>query len=460
MDFESEYQRVSAITNAATRGRELEVLMLRLFKRSRFDATLNSRAAWPRQTDLFASYDEENYLVEVKWESVPAGVPEVDDLRGRLRETPPGAIGVLISLSGFTESAIVRVAAKRLEPVLLVDRDEVLRLFKQSTDLHRLLRLKSDTLMRHGSVHLGPTTAPSTGTELALPAGGRYYADLDGVALPWFVSGCEFSPLVFTPDLLGGTWSGGGEGNLAFDVRLPVHDETELAAALSTLSKFGWLHPDADWSIQQSSRNWFGSGAASFIGALTRREDRYAGLRAHHTEEVRLYSVFPGGHLTLSADLSGSRRRVARHVRLSFRLDGIPFDTAALRRLVSALNVDDAGLAYRFMSDGSINRTWIGDKAPTGQLNVVGYLLEAGSDQSLTDGDLIVVAVVVVNPFMNATNDALGELGHLVRGIEFLVCALKHQHPLRDGGRRKYHLSYAEFAATNDSYVTRFSVDW
>jgi len=121
MDFEEEFRGVREISSRSERGRELERLITNLCNQSGFVATLNARAASPRQSDLFASFGGEHYVFEVKWESVPAGVPEIDDLRLRLQETPPGVIGVLISMSGFTQSAIKRVEAKRAaHPVLLV----------------------------------------------------------------------------------------------------------------------------------------------------------------------------------------------------------------------------------------------------------------------------------------------------------------------------------------------------
>lgn len=458
IDFEAEYQRIRAIANAADRGRQVEQLIFRLFRRYRFDATLNPGAAWPRQTDLFASYDSENYLVEVKWQSTPAGLQEVDEVRTRLRDIPPGVVGVLISFSGFTDSAVERVEAKRTEPVLLVDRDEVLRLFRESADLHRLLARKVDLLIRHGKAHRSNDvgTPAHAAPAQSLPTGDRYYADLAGNALPWMATDGGFSSPVFTTGLLGATWAGGSDGNLGFDVRLSVKDVEGLRAAAASLAELGWLAGDVDWSILQATRNWHGTGVASFVAAVERQQERCEGLEVHHTEEGKMFGAFPGGHLTLSADLAVSRRIHVRHTYLSLRLDGIPFDASALRRLVSTLQADDTGLAFRPLAGPPVTRKWLGE-SPTGDLTVTGYILER--DEIDPSGDPWVTSVVVVNPFGGQV-PALGELEPLVTGSGHLVCALHDQHPLSDGQHRTYRVTSAEYATTSDCHVARFIADW
>jgi hypothetical protein len=97
----------------------------RLFQQAHFNVAFDPAAAAPRQTDLVATYANTTYLIETKWWKKRVGVAEVDEVRTRLAEINPSVIGVLISISGFSDGAVKRVERSRERLVLLIDGDEL-----------------------------------------------------------------------------------------------------------------------------------------------------------------------------------------------------------------------------------------------------------------------------------------------------------------------------------------------
>src|SRR6266849_1894175 len=120
-----EYAELAASDTPQARGSAFEGLVARLFEQARFKADVNPHSARPRQTDLLTTSGRDVYLVETKWTRAKANVGDVDSLFRRLEDTPASVCGVLISVSGFTKTAVARVEAQRARPVLLVDGEEL-----------------------------------------------------------------------------------------------------------------------------------------------------------------------------------------------------------------------------------------------------------------------------------------------------------------------------------------------
>src|SRR5262245_13632555 len=113
------FNAVARERNAQSRGWQFELLINRLLTESGFDPLLNPRSARPRQTDIFASHDGDDFLIEAKWVGHKIGSPEVDALRSRLGRTPAHVIGCILSMSEYAASAISEVESRREREILL-----------------------------------------------------------------------------------------------------------------------------------------------------------------------------------------------------------------------------------------------------------------------------------------------------------------------------------------------------
>src|ERR1700677_2543419 len=118
-------EKISQISNAHHRGYKFQDLLRTLFNESRFEVDTNPATAKPRQSDLFASQDDKEYLIEAKWQKKKITSGDIDDLRVRLNRTPSGVVGCLFSMSDFTKNAIDAVESDKQRIILLFCPDEV-----------------------------------------------------------------------------------------------------------------------------------------------------------------------------------------------------------------------------------------------------------------------------------------------------------------------------------------------
>ncbi|MFI1189396.1 restriction endonuclease [Streptomyces californicus] len=103
----AEFKQLGALPSAHKRGYRLEVLLEQLFRRAHFRVDRNASVAKPRQTDLVARYGDTWYLIEVKWHNEPADISVFDSVRSRMERAASSAVvGVIISVNGFTDSAV------------------------------------------------------------------------------------------------------------------------------------------------------------------------------------------------------------------------------------------------------------------------------------------------------------------------------------------------------------------
>src|SRR4051812_33488511 len=117
----ADFERLRAVTNAHQRGRKFEQLLERLFRQAHFRVDLDAGIATPRQTDLVARYGGVWYLIEAKWQTAPADVDVFDAVFRRLqRAASSRVVGVIVSVSGFTNTVIEEAAKCRGEELVLL----------------------------------------------------------------------------------------------------------------------------------------------------------------------------------------------------------------------------------------------------------------------------------------------------------------------------------------------------
>ncbi len=76
----------------------------------------------------------------------------MDDLHARLRRTPSRVEGILLSVEGFTSSAIEQIESMRDQRLVVpIDGEELRRFLADPSELRLQLRQKRNNLLVHGS---------------------------------------------------------------------------------------------------------------------------------------------------------------------------------------------------------------------------------------------------------------------------------------------------------------------
>ncbi|MBN3933016.1 restriction endonuclease [Streptomyces verrucosisporus] len=461
----AEFKQLGALPSAHKRGYQLEVLLEQLFRRAHFQVDRNASVAKPRQTDLVARYGDTWYLIEAKWHNEPADINVFDSVRSRMERAASSAvIGVIISVNGFTDSAVEDLRVRRDRgPILLFGEEELTQVLSTPRSLVNLLQAKREELITHGRVHLAAAPKPRRRRRPAtgLPGTEVRLLGLDLQPLPYVTSGGGFGEFVFVPELPDVDWAFGSGSGVSLDVPVRPHNEDGIVELLYGLDSMGWTTTEPQWNIQQSSANWHGTGAREFVEALRAWKNREDTLKsAHHTEQVTYFDTCQGGGFyTLTASIASHRSRAVYDCRLSFQLPGVPVDLQPIQHLFEQF--DAATFSYfRPLNSPAVVRHHPGQKAP---LETVGYVV-SHSELDLPDCDGAseewVTGLVVRNPRRGENRrSASDEWPGRVAESELLICALRSHHQLHEP-KETYHLCSWEYACTSDALALRPVADW
>jgi Restriction endonuclease len=452
------YEELAAERNAQARGIAFEALVARLFEQARFKVDVNPRTARPRQSDLLAHSGRDTYLVETKWTKAKATVADVDSLFRRLDDTPPSIVGVLVSVSGFTKTAINRVEAQRSRPLVLINGQELEYLWLEPGELRRLLSRKQRHLLAHARMAFGVE-------ERAEQARGLVDSPLifvwpDGKRTSSLVCSGDFDQFVFALDLPDIDWAHGKTGGIELDVPLELDDEESLIDLVAALAEIGFVSTHGHWSIQQSSVNWHGFGAAALARALRGRAERYAPLvEAHHTEQVIYHDVCEGGFYVITADIAARRPHAALHSQLSLQLEGQPVVGSTLDDLLEVARADPPLFMRTRLKDSVEGGRFRRESRPAVQVR--GYVVQP--PQLGEEDEEWVSGLVMANPFVGRGDEQPEGTPDWwppqLAESEVLICSLRSWHPLAEP-RESYHLERAEWAETAEALVMRLIGNW
>jgi hypothetical protein len=448
---------IEAMPDPRKRGLAFEGLIVELFSASHFEVRKNPGTARPRQTDLVATRAQDVYLIECKWRSSRADVADVDSLRSRMRRTH-GAVGVLISMPGFSGTAISEVSDHREQPILLVSGEELRRIAGAADQLIRLLWQKLQALRIDGVALVDEPRSKPTKRKRSLPGTrSRFRMNGDLLTTP-LVSGGGFDSIVFSHEIADIDWVFTSDTGVTVDLVVPTLSELDIVAIIEKLADLGWATADARWSIQQSRTNWHGLGAESFVSELPHWRRRSRSPEAHGSEEFCYVDLCAGGYYTLSATIINSARRETRDVDLSFELQGIPLDVSPLLQLCRSLGIhDDAYFRPRDRKSRELLRlpSWMSVPiTPVGFMETVGDVFDHDA--------VFVTGIVIENPFRSDRWRQSNERELVDRGIEasdLIICHLNDYHTL-DGGDYVYRLTKVESTRTTRVRVFRPGARW
>ncbi|WP_406172827.1 restriction endonuclease [Streptomyces sp. NBC_00996] len=453
---------------AQRRGYKLEDLLEQAFRQAHFRVIRNAGIASPRQTDLVARYGDTRYLIEAKWEKSPADINVLDTVRSRMgRAASSTVIGVIVSVSGFTETVVDDVRQRRdLGPVLLLGEEELTQALKTPTSLAPLLRLKQEELTTHGRVHLAasPTLSRRSRPFTDLPSSELRLLDIDLKPLPHIRSGGGQAGFVFAQELPDVDWDAGHGSGVALDLPVKLLDEQGIADLLYEFHSMGWSGSEPRWNIQQIRTTWQGIGAREFVDTLSSWKERFEGLEhVHHTEQATYFDTCPGGGFyTITVFISSDASRTTHHCDVSFLLPGIPVDLRPIQHL--AEEFDTTAVSYfRPLARRSVTRRRLEVSVP---LEVVGYIVSQNDPFPPLPGEQArlptdwVTGIVVKNPHRAGNGAAAPEdWPQQTDDGEFLVCDLRSHHQLTDL-KGAYFLHSWEYAYTSNAAAFKPVADW
>ena len=452
------YNQLKASADRHGRGMAFEHLLVDVFREAHFRVEHNPGAAKPRQTDLFATYGTDRYLIEAKWQQQPVDVSHIDAMYSRLGRTESSVIGVIFSVAGFGSTAVEEVSRNRKQSILLFGEPELLRVLERPEVLVGLLRKKREQLVVHARVQLEAAKPPTRRAARPLhdlPGTDMKLLDLDHKELTYLTAGGKVGQFVCVQDLPDIDWVPGSGQGVSLDMSIDPYTAEGIVDVLYELHRMGWVTERPRWSIQQSSANWHGIGAQGFVTALREWEKRTQDMpAAHHTEEVAYYDTCTGGYFSLSAGIAHHASRVVYRCDLSFQLVGVPLDANPILHLHEVFNVPEPSY-FRPRDEPSVTRYFRYD-ADAVPLELVGYLV---TPKTMGEEEDWATGIVAKNPYRDGDKDTPEGWSKLVAQSELLVCDLRSHHPL-DAPRAGYKLFNWETTRTSNVLVARVVADW
>jgi hypothetical protein len=454
-----EYQQLKASADRHGRGTAFEHLLVEVFRQAHFRVEHNPGAAKPRQTDLFATYGTDRFLIEAKWEQQPSDVSRVGDVWDRLRRTEGTVIGVIFSVAGFSVTVAEEIIRDRTKSILLFGEPELLRVLKRPEELVPLLRKKREQLVVHGRVHLEVAESPKRGKARplsAVPSTDVKLLDLDHHELPRLTTGGQFGQFVFAQDLSDIDWVPGSGHGVSLDMSINPHTAEGVVDVLFELHRMGWVTERPRWSIQQSSTNWHGIGAQSFAVALREWKKRTQSMPdAHHTEEIAYYDTCTGGYFSLTAGIAHHPSRIVYTCDLSFQLVGMPLDANPFQHLHEVFDISEPSY-FRPRAEQAVTHHWRSE-SNTVPLEPNGYLVARDGIGSTKED--WVIGIVAKNPYRYRDKNNPDGWPELVAQSELLICDLRSHHPLNKP-REGYRLFNWQTKWTSDALAVRVVADW
>ena len=453
-------QKLAALRDeqsANGRGKLLELFIADLFGQEHFRVDRENLSSNGRQVDLFLQRGQLRLLVETKSTKRAATIEEIDQLLTRLQAAPPDVVGLFVSLSGFSTSAIRRVELNIQRPILLITGEELDALLERGHGLHALITWKLDHLTRHQQVKFGsePSSSPLWLSEL--PEAGIQIFTPSGAEVGCWVSDGGFHGVVHSLGLSDVDW---GVGKIAIDFELGLEDASDLVDLLKRLAQTGWITHDGSWRIEQSNASWSGFAAAELDRQITDWTNRYRGRAMHHTEQVSYCDYFEDGLFTLAADVDTSQRRWVRRCSLSFVLRGIPLDTSPYEALITALpvlnNPTFVGMDSGLHVSGRIGRRRSKPAPQRPLAHLVRHRTMFGDN--LDGAPSWVEGVVLPDPMDNAPTSRRIDCGLPAESLGSALCWLPQHHHQTDS--LLYETLHVSSLHTTDVQVIRIRSNW
>lgn len=132
-----------ASSDRAARGIEFEGILADLF--DLFDlAPKRSFRRNGEQIDGGFKLDNENYLLEAKWQEKPVDLNDLRDLDGAVNSTIETTLGLFVSVNGFSQKSLENLVAGNRPKLICMDGSDLALVLDGRIDLTALLRRKKE----------------------------------------------------------------------------------------------------------------------------------------------------------------------------------------------------------------------------------------------------------------------------------------------------------------------------
>ena len=138
--------------NHQKRGYLLEKLLSELFLT--FD--LNPKEAFKiigEQIDGAFTFDNQDYLLEAKWQSIPVQANDLYDFGGKIAGKFKSALGLFISINGFSSECIL-VDSPVVKSIILMDGQDLIAVLENRITLLQMLLRKRRHAVEKGEMYL------------------------------------------------------------------------------------------------------------------------------------------------------------------------------------------------------------------------------------------------------------------------------------------------------------------
>jgi hypothetical protein len=420
--------------SASAKGREYEAEIAELFTNAGFEVIANPKSAKPRQTDLFVRDGAVDFLIEVKNQTRKIDIGDIDSLRSRLARVSPDIIGIIVSKSSLTGSAIAEIEADRSREILVFINDEIKNVLSHRQNVKALIERKRTALRIQGRVWFSAKRDLEF-SKIQLPSGNLEFR-IDEAVTPFFEVRSSFTGALYALDIPDTGWgSFAGEG-ARLSIQLALSSILELRDVLGFLHKKFGLSRDGVFSIQQSECCWQGSGAEEFVAAVQNWKNRYEKSRSkrlHHSEEFRYFDKIRNGWVELSARqrvwMELPKEAMLHQSELVIQMPGIPVDLSPFMKLCQYVGNEWAEFQYF-----THRMTFTKRLKKSLPIKVVGRVTRKSDDgEGLRSMCPTVVGVIGKNPFYNQKSlpDEL-ETSEIpmseLTETELLICSLRDLH--------------------------------
>ena len=289
------FDTIAKLKNPQKRGVEFQELLRRVLIESRYEVHWDPGVSKPRQTDLLATREELELLIEAKWLSRKIDVRDIDDLRVRLRRAPGTIIGCFFSMSAYGRGAIQAVEIDRHTEILLFAPNEIHSLVRERQSITEMIKRKRKALRVDGKMwFLGHKEQQSRPRNFPFPESTRILS-IDGVKERSLLNRSEENiDVLFTPEIPDVGWHMLGGNGVGLHLRLPVWSLQDLRRFLELLHNHLGLSSEGCFSIRQTDYSWHGFGIEDFLVEAGRWKERYKRANPsyiHHSEELQFFNL-------------------------------------------------------------------------------------------------------------------------------------------------------------------------
>jgi hypothetical protein len=148
--LQQSFLRLHAALDAQERGRAFEGFLATLFALFDMEPRL-SYSLEREQVDGSLSFDTDDYIVEARWRKEPTSREDSDVFASKVRRKGKNALGLFISVNGFSQDAIA--AYGESTPFMTLDGVDLIHVLEQRVRLDDLLRRKKRHANETGSCY-------------------------------------------------------------------------------------------------------------------------------------------------------------------------------------------------------------------------------------------------------------------------------------------------------------------